>query len=135
MSGDPSAQISLGYAYGHGWGVEKSRAKATKLYRQAAEAGELSAQYNLGVTLKDPREAMKWLRKAARQGHLQAQVILAEMYEGQEGIRRNIAAAIKWYRKAADGGDGDAREHLRELERSRRRKILSVARKQVSVTE
>jgi TPR repeat protein len=71
---------------------------------------------------------MKWLRKAAGQGHAQAQLWLAKMYEGREGIRRNVSAAMKWYRKAGDQGDEEAKDRLRELEHSHRRRLLSIVR-------
>lgn len=49
----------------------------------AAEQGDAQAQFNLGVcyifgagVVPNKQEAMKWLRKAAKQGHPQAKEIL-----------------------------------------------------------
>ena len=49
-------------------------------------------------------EAVKWYRKAADQGHAQAQSNLGVMYVKGEGVPENDAEAFKWYRKAADQG-------------------------------
>ena len=38
---------------------------------------------------KDEREAVKWFRKAAEQGHVSAQFNLANMYDSGKGIPEN----------------------------------------------
>ncbi len=53
---------------------------------------------------KDPKEAVKWYRKAADQGHAGAQHNLGWMYANGEGGERDPKEAVKWYRKAADQG-------------------------------
>ena len=56
--------------------------------RARAEAGDAEAQKNLGVMYaigegmpQDDAEAVAWFRKAAEQGHAEAQFILAEPSE------------------------------------------------------
>src|SRR3546814_18466698 len=55
-------------------------AAAVKAWRGPAEHGDADAQFNLGQAYKlgrgvaaDPAEAEKWYRKAAEQGHYQAE--------------------------------------------------------------
>lgn len=57
-------------------------------YRAAAEKGDAEAQYNLGncyfkgeEVSKNMKEAVKWLRKAAEQGHQYAKETLTEIGE------------------------------------------------------
>ena len=47
---------------------------------------------------------MKWYRKAAEQGHANAQCNLGYCYKYGEGVETNKAEAVKWYRKAAEQG-------------------------------
>jgi TPR repeat protein len=77
--------------------------------KSKAEAGNATAQFNLGVmydlghgVAKDYAEAAKWYRKAAEQGYAEAQYNLGWMYANGEGVAKDYAAAAKWYRKAAE---------------------------------
>ena len=47
---------------------------------------------------------MKWYRKAADQGYVQAQYRLGDCYFLGEGVAEDLVEAVKWYRKAADQG-------------------------------
>ena len=47
---------------------------------------------------------MKWYRKAADQGHHNAQNDIGELYYNGWGVVRNYEEAMKWYQKAADQG-------------------------------
>ena len=61
-------------------------------------------------------EAIKWYRKAADQGNASGQFILGLMYANGEGVpEKNIEKAIKWYRLAADQGNKAAEENLEVL--------------------
>lgn len=53
-------------------------------------------------------EAVKWYRKAAKQGHSQAQFNLGRCYESGKGVQQNDEEAAKWYRKAAEQGHEEA---------------------------
>lgn len=78
-------------------------------YRKAAEKGDATAQFILGVFYGTPRNSAKaaqWYHKAAEQGDVKSQVVLAEMYfMGKDIRRRDSAKAAHWYRKAAEQGD------------------------------
>jgi hypothetical protein len=80
--------------------------------RHRAEAGEAEAQYQLAVRYswgeapQDKAEALNWFRKAAEQGHSQAQVNVGEFYrQGHGGLDKDDQQAVAWFRKAADQGD------------------------------
>lgn len=88
-----------------------------------AEAGEAEAQYMLGnlyhygtETIKvDYAEAMKWLRRAAEQGHAPAMYQVGRMYTNGFGVFWSPREALKWYEKAAEGGYKWAQIHLGEI--------------------
>ncbi len=77
-----------------------------------ANLGDAEAQYQLGRrylggngTEKDPKKAGFWFKKAARNGHIISQRILATMYYNGIGLLKAPAHALKWFRKAAENGD------------------------------
>lgn len=57
---------------------------------------------------KDKLQAAVWFRKAAEQGHAEAQYRLAEMYAGGEGVGFSLKQALKWFRRAAEQGNAAA---------------------------
>ena len=86
---------------------------------QAAEQGNVDAQFNLGVMYENGRgvrqdyiQAVQWYRKAAEQGIAQAQYNLGLMYRNGQGVRQDYAQAEQWYRKAAEQGIAQAQYNL-----------------------
>lgn len=85
--------------------------------KQAAEQGELSAQFELarryhsgdGVP-KDATEAFKWMQKAAQHDispvtlTIDAHYCLGVMYETGEGVTKNLTNAYQLFQEAAVGG-------------------------------
>ena len=55
---------------------------------------------------------MKWYRKAAEQGHADAQNNLGLCYQYGKGVAKDYAEAVKWYRKAAEQGHARAQCNL-----------------------
>ena len=88
-----------------------------------AEQGDPLIEYMLGTVyfhglhgvLKNDTEAVKWFRKAADQGILQAQYDLGVMYANGDGVPENDAEAVNWYRKAADSGLVEAQYELARM--------------------
>ena len=87
--------------------------------RIAAEQGDATAQYKLGVCCtngegvpQDPKEAVFWYRKAAEQGDAQAQFNLGNCYRNGDGVQKDLAQAVFWYRKAAEQGYAQAQFNL-----------------------
>jgi len=60
----------------------------------------------LGVP-QDYAEAVKWYRKAAGQGHAEAQSCLGFCYAKGQGTPKDYTEAAKWFRKAAEQGQAD----------------------------
>ncbi|HEY9774872.1 MAG TPA: tetratricopeptide repeat protein [Planktothrix sp.] len=96
-----------------------------QLYKQAAEHGDSTAEFNIGMLYldgdsvpKNERLAVEWLTKAARHGDVEAQcnlgVILAN---GGEGVPVQTQDAIKWLTRAATAGDGMAKQALARIYR------------------
>ena len=100
------------------------RFKATKIRAEQGDANtqydaqyELSAMYFGGYgTPKNYKEAVKWLRKAAKQGNPLAQFDLGEMYYYKgRGVPKDKVKAAKWYHKAAEQGWDLAQYRLGEM--------------------
>jgi uncharacterized protein len=83
-------------------------AKATSIWRALADKGDQDAAFNLGQAYRlgrgvpaDSGEAKKWFERAARAGHLDAQVSLGLLLF-DIGDR---ATALNWLKRAADRGE------------------------------
>ncbi len=111
-SGDAFAMLLLARRYQRGNGVAKDDAQALKGFRQAAEAGSITAMavcvgemYRFGQgTDKDLEQAALWLRKASEGGCADAMGFLGEMYFNGEGMNKDFAKAADWFHKGADAG-------------------------------
>ena len=57
---------------------------------------------------QDYKKAVEWYRKAAEQGHADAQNNLGFMYYTGQGVEQDYKKAVEWYRKAAEQGHADA---------------------------
>ena len=83
--GKTNAHIKLGMIYYRGEGVEKDIQEAYQHFRRAADDGDSKAQYLVGWMKAgnglppDRREAVRWLRKAAKQGHDDAGRLLTQI--------------------------------------------------------
>jgi TPR repeat protein len=88
--------------------------ESIKWLRKAAEQGDASAQYVLGVCYQEGKgvsiefaESVKWLRRAAEQGHLEAQHSLAWCY-----VDSDKSEHVKWLNRAAEQGHYKAQARL-----------------------
>lgn len=105
----PPAHWQLGNQYRYGQAVPLDWQAAAHHFRQAAEAGLISAQTALGEILlqgghsltADPVTALTWLQKAAQHGDTDADAILAEQYLMGLHTERNPALARTHAEKAA----------------------------------
>lgn len=90
------------------------------LLRESAERGDAIAQYKLGCyyvegeTIKHSslEEAIRWWRKAAEQGLVEAQEKIAHEYYIGYGVPKSIHEAVKWWQKAAEQGNANAEYEL-----------------------
>ena len=93
--------------------------------RLRAETGNPEAQYAYGMMLAqggtgeatDIAESVKWLEKAAEQGHARAQYELALALKLGRGTLQDYSAAGKWFRTAARSGHVGAQYHMGRLHR------------------
>jgi hypothetical protein len=90
--------------------------QAIRVWARDANAGEAIAQYNLGLMWehgqhplhRDPRQAAAWYVRAAKQGHVESMVRLADVQK-QLGY---ASAAASWATLAARWGDENAQRLL-----------------------
>ena len=87
-----------------------------------AQGGVAEAQAALGIALhtgsdgfdRNVGKAIEWLALAAKQGHVESQFALAEMYATAEEVL-DMSKAMYWYERASEGGHAPAREKLAQL--------------------
>jgi TPR repeat protein len=111
--GNSDALNELAFRYSEGIGFTKDTEKAMAYYHSAAEKGNLSAQFNLGINHlggrygaeKSPDEAIFWFRKAAEKGHVRSQYWLGHCYLNGNGVTSDSSQAFKWFFKSAESGD------------------------------
>ena len=99
-------------------GDYRSDPVAIRLWRPLAEQGDVLAQYVIGRAYRDlgeVRKALKWYRRAAERGNLEAQSRLAGMYASSDSVPRDDVTAAKWYRIAAERGDASSENSLKLL--------------------
>ncbi|MGE4574830.1 MULTISPECIES: tetratricopeptide repeat protein [Parachlamydia] len=127
--GSRSALLELGHMYETGTGVKQSYEKAVQSYRDASREGDLTGsiahlklgdliEKGLGTEINKADagyhfgKAFKGIEREAKQGNLQCQVFLADMYEEGKGIPKSKEEAANLYQKAADKGDAYAQGAL-----------------------
>ena len=111
--------------------ANKSNLAKIEAWRKSAERGDPQAQYCLGNCYftgngiesdglaKDIAEAVKWYRKAAEQGHIDAkrnlgsaQHFLGVLYFYGQDVKKDKTEAFQWHLKAAECGDSGAQYDL-----------------------
>ena len=111
--GNAEAQFALGmYFYRDDKATTAEQARRSEevisLWQAAAAQGHGPAQASLAAIYQesDPVQALHWLRAAAKQGEISAQLGLAQRLAKGRGLEPDPAAAIGWYRKAAAAPEG-----------------------------
>ena len=80
-----------------------------------AEGGYPPDQYNLAARYygdRDYKEALKWYRKAAEQGHGNAQIELGLMYAHGLGVQQDFVTALAWMYLADPHINGHTYHHV-----------------------
>jgi TPR repeat protein len=117
-AGDSEAQWEIGSWLEDGLADPKGRTlvrpdarAAARWYRQSASRGNAAGQIHLGVCLcagrgirRDDTEALRWFKRALRQGDPCAPNNIASVYRD----RGNNRLAMFWYQRAVACGDADA---------------------------
>lgn len=98
---------------------DKDYARATALFKSAAEAGDARSSRKLGVMYEygvevppNPSEALKWYRLAAEQGDADSAADVGEFYHEGRGVPVDFIEAVRWLRIASDRGCARAQSNL-----------------------
>ncbi|GLS29339.1 localization factor PodJL [Mesorhizobium albiziae] len=90
--------------------------------REAAEAGDSKAIFEIGSRYADGRgvksdmkQAAGWYEKSAELGFAPAQYRIGNLYEKGLGVTRDVAKAKTWYQMAAAQGNASAMHNLAVL--------------------
>lgn len=117
-----------------------ARDKAWQLLREAARLEDPNGQYYLGWLLAQPDsesrddvQAYAWFKKAARQGHVGAQVAVAMHLLSGRGVAGDSRAAAEWLERAAAKQDPVAHYLLGRLSENAGQAGLDKARRSFRV--
>ena len=104
----------------------QNRVSAEELNRLISKAGngDKDAQFKLGDIYINGNgvpinygEALRWYKKAALQGHADAQYSVGLMYDkGHIGIPKNNETAYVWYKLSSEQGQEDAKRNFISVE-------------------
>lgn len=117
QAGHAAARLDLALLYKDGGaGVAADPIEARRWGRLAAEAGDPHGMQFYGMALyegeggaRNRPEGLRWMRRAAERGLVNAQYNVARIHEsGAEGVPVNLTEALQWYLIAARSGDGEA---------------------------
>ncbi len=90
----------------------KDYPRAQEAIEPLAKAGNAAALTLLGRIREegyhDVAGALPLYRQAAEKGFAEAQVQLAELYDGGDGVPRDAELALRWYERAAQQGNEEA---------------------------
>jgi len=116
------AQSALGGRLIGGRSRKQDADRSFDLSRRAAERGDKSAAYWLGIhyseglgTERNDKVALDWLLRAAHAGVLAAMGAVGYAYEHGLGIGADPAQAAHWYTLASDQGHAESRARLAML--------------------
>lgn len=108
----------MGRMYLYGYGVLKNNQHALERLKASATRGHLPAQKTVARYMlmqdKNPTEALKWFKKAADQGDIQAQMYCAAAYRFGVGVQKNEDKARNYDIAAAKQGNSLAQASLAE---------------------
>ena len=100
---------------------QKKFQEAVDCYKQAAQQGNVEAQFNLGYALyngegvdKDYASAAMWFKRAARQNFAKAQYNLAYCYMNGRGVPTDYDKALRYLTDAANNGNQNAQLTMAE---------------------
>ena len=112
---DSHSMYLLGKCYEIGRGTMPDRMKALECYRDAAERGDVSAQYAYGLELvrgtifdNDVSTGLGWIEKAALSNSVDAELFLAKVNSEGKLCPKNMAESFRWSQMAANNGDSDS---------------------------
>ncbi len=92
-------------------------------WKSADESDDPESQFEMGVAYatgegatKNNKAAVDYFKRAAKQGYMDAQLALAEIYlNGRLGIATNPQEGLRWYVSAAKQGDAEVEAELGDV--------------------
>ena len=118
-NGNAVSQWKLGYRYISGEGLDKNPEKAYDLFLKSAEQGNCYGQLYAGdfcrLELKNYKDAAKWYRLGAEQGHPHCQCYLGVLCYWGSGVEKNLSEAAKWFQLSAEQGYALGQSNLADL--------------------
>jgi tetratricopeptide (TPR) repeat protein len=123
-----SAFVALGTYYLKGienTAVRPNVQKAREIYTYAASYfGDADAQFNLGRLYlepasneRDPKQAARWLRVAAKKGHVGAQALLGQLlFTGDDDVPRRPAQGLMWLTVARANANATSEDWIRDAQ-------------------
>ena len=120
--GNPDAQVSLGFRYQDGLGVERDDVEAVKWFQKAADQGYSKGTAALAFCFmegkgiaENKKEAFNLYLKAYQQGELASALALGSCYLNGKGVSKNESEAVKWFLKAADSNIPEISENAKQI--------------------
>lgn len=114
--GNPLSQYRVGMNYYLGKGCLRSGSEALLWFERSALAGNVDAQFELGVALLDDRDenwcvgsAAPWILSHAEDAYKAQQTAL---FPGGVSLRKDLQNAFLWIKRAAEGGKPAAQANL-----------------------
>ena len=128
QKGHLESQFLLAAKYFYGTGIQKNIDEALKWYKTAVQADDaqkivfnvMSGEeiYDLGCEVLDSGEieiGVQSITLAAKNGYVEAQCCLGDLYRYGQRIEKNLEQAHKWYKLAAENGDSFAQTELGKM--------------------
>lgn len=122
-STDDDSFLALGICQEMGYGLSRDTDLALDAYMKAIKddprAGLMIGMRSLerGEGVLNIRQAVKYLRQAAKHGVAEGAYLIGLLYYYGHGIERNIESALAWMKLAAEQGYAPAVQKLAEIER------------------
>lgn len=97
-TGSIIASYMLGNFYQSGIGVTEDQLVALQWFEQAAIAGDMYSQYEMGYAFMKQRDpaAIEWFQMSAEQGYPWAAFYLAEIYTDGRLVAQDMTETRKW---------------------------------------
>ena len=121
-AGNREAQFELGQRLEEGRGVRANREEAGRWYQRAGHGGHEDAQKSSvrlyerqavanKARIEDVRPVQDWLRKAAKDGDVLAQQMLAVKLARGEGMKQDYRESLQWFEQLAEKGSLPAQQN------------------------
>ena len=113
-----AAQKKLCFESPRGLLIKKEASGAVWSCQEAAEQGDVNAQFSLGL-MSDPDKSAKWYRLAAEQGHKTSQAMLGFKYSKGTGVDKDLVSAHMWISLASNVASFVPSDDLDETEKQK----------------